>query len=384
MNLDHFLDFFTKNLQTIIEVNIIVIVIFTMLLLFVLVRRSKTDEEGQFSKIEEALKKVLDNTRAPRTLNELPDLATQAKKDEVELPPELAERLMQDEEPSAASKNSTVTAMAAAPSATAPTAVSAAASGDMEALKKSLNDKQLQIENLTKSIREAEAKAQAATTSAAATSPAADPGLQNKIKELESKLAEYEIIEDDIADLSLYKQENTRLKQELENLRSKGGDSGGDSGKSANGENLMKEFEEAVADQKGQQKPADPVMAEFEAAVAEQKAEKKSSTADEVSEVLSDDIMKQFAAAVSGEEIVSANAIATPIVDVNAGPDEDAHTPGALDSEGHAIDTDKMMNEIGDLEQHSASEVKSDEVLEKDIDTEKMASEATGLHVEKS
>lgn len=44
--------------------------------------------------------------------------------------------------------------------------------------------------------------------------------LAERIKELEGRLAEYEILEDDIADLSLYKDENTRLKSELDKLRS--------------------------------------------------------------------------------------------------------------------------------------------------------------------
>lgn len=44
-------------------------------------------------------------------------------------------------------------------------------------------------------------------------------GLKAQIKELQSKLAEYAIIEDDIADLCLYKEENARLKEEVERLK---------------------------------------------------------------------------------------------------------------------------------------------------------------------
>lgn len=43
--------------------------------------------------------------------------------------------------------------------------------------------------------------------------------LQTKIAELEAKLNEYEIIEDDIADLSRFKEENEELRRELEGLR---------------------------------------------------------------------------------------------------------------------------------------------------------------------
>jgi hypothetical protein len=40
-----------------------------------------------------------------------------------------------------------------------------------------------------------------------------------KIKKLEERLSEYEIIEDDIADLSVFKEENMRLKRELEEIK---------------------------------------------------------------------------------------------------------------------------------------------------------------------
>lgn len=41
----------------------------------------------------------------------------------------------------------------------------------------------------------------------------------SRIKELEGKLAEYEILEDDIADLSLFKEENAKLKAELDAIK---------------------------------------------------------------------------------------------------------------------------------------------------------------------
>lgn len=45
--------------------------------------------------------------------------------------------------------------------------------------------------------------------------------LMARINELEERLVEYEIIEDDIADLSLYKTENEKLKEELQSLRAR-------------------------------------------------------------------------------------------------------------------------------------------------------------------
>ncbi|MCB0366718.1 MAG: hypothetical protein H6624_15660 [Bdellovibrionaceae bacterium] len=82
-----------------------------------------------------------------------------------------------------------------------------------------------------------------------------------KIRDLEGKLAEYEIIEDDIADLSLYKEENARLKRQLEEMGDAVGATSGkveepvaDEGKEEEevaatgekGEDLVKEFAQAV------------------------------------------------------------------------------------------------------------------------------------------
>jgi hypothetical protein len=105
---------------------------------------------------------------------------------------------------------------------------------ELSNLKKALEDKEKQIVVLQE-------KAAAATKAAAA--PNADPGAsaaaaaaqaaaglaekeradyEAKIKELEARLAEYEIISEDIADLSFYKEENARLTKELESLRGGG------------------------------------------------------------------------------------------------------------------------------------------------------------------
>jgi len=56
--------------------------------------------------------------------------------------------------------------------------------------------------------------------------------LRKKIAELEAQLQEYELIEDDIADLSTYRAENEKLKEALRQLKSQLGDSS-ESGKDA-------------------------------------------------------------------------------------------------------------------------------------------------------
>ena len=82
---------------------------------------------------------------------------------------------------------------------------------DLAGLKVELQSRANMIEELSRKV--AEAKASDGTSSE----------LTNKIKSLESKLSEYEIIEDDIADLSNFKEENARLKKEIEELKRGGG-----------------------------------------------------------------------------------------------------------------------------------------------------------------
>lgn len=84
--------------------------------------------------------------------------------------------------------------------------VSPASAAELEALKK-------ELEQRAKIIQDLSAQVESVKTQDASSE------LLAKIKNLEGKLAEYEVIEDDIADLSLYKEENAKLKKELEQLK---------------------------------------------------------------------------------------------------------------------------------------------------------------------
>lgn len=91
----------------------------------------------------------------------------------------------------------------------------------------SVSDEELQKLRLELSEKERlleELKAQA--SSAPSVSAEADNAfaeekkkLEDKIHDLEARLAEYEIISEDIADLSFYKEENSKLQKELESLK---------------------------------------------------------------------------------------------------------------------------------------------------------------------
>jgi hypothetical protein len=101
-------------------------------------------------------------------------------------------------------------------------------------LKKALNEREAKIAALMTDIEALKRATEKATEKAAEKAAekanvTADGGvapadvdvraMQLKLAELQAKLAEYEIIEDDIADLSMYREENKQLKSELERLK---------------------------------------------------------------------------------------------------------------------------------------------------------------------
>ena len=193
--------------------------------------------------------------------------------------------------------------------------------------------------------------------------------VNSRIKELESKLAEYEILEDDIADLSLYKEENARLKDELEKAKTSSpialaAESMPVSAPPTSGDDIVAEFAEAVGQEATSEATAvaapmvipetgDP-MADFESVVA---LEKKVTSAppavvaapppEPEPAVEGDDLFGEFAAAPKAED------------------------------EG-SLDTDKMMAEMAALVSVDSTGDASGG-LEEMSDIEKMAAEATNL-----
>lgn len=87
---------------------------------------------------------------------------------------------------------------------------------EIEILKKELEAKKKEIEDF---------KGLSLTTpaSVAGMSDEEKAKLESKMKELEAKLAEYEIISEDIADLSFYKEQNVKLQKEIDSLKANGG-----------------------------------------------------------------------------------------------------------------------------------------------------------------
>ena len=160
-------------------------------------------------------------------------------------------------------------------------------------------ERELQIEVLQIALKEARDQAAQALAMAPAggvDSPAAESAMKTKIDELEAKLFEYEIITDDIADLSLYKDENARMKSEIDDMRSR--------------------LDAAVAAAASVPEPAfvpepasvpAPVPAASVSRIAqEQEAELKFEKAEKFELDINDDVMKAFAEAVDSGRIEKA------------------------------------------------------------------------------
>lgn len=226
-----------------------------------------------------------------------------------------------------------------------------ASAPEYQALKKELEEKKVEVQTLKERVADV---AEDNT-----------PELLAKIKGLESRLAEYEIIEDDIADLSHYKEENERLKKQL------AGDAGATSAPEAEAAETAAEaevetspiaddFSKAVDDLESQvAKPAEPV--------AKKAAAKKTEAAPASAAPINDDEVPVEKAAAAASSDVFAE-----YQDVDGESDPMA---GLGD-----IDTNRMLEEIQGLE----AEAGSADVLTQAPDVEKMVEEAKKLPKEKS
>ncbi len=170
----------------------------------------RTPDEEALKDIEDTLKKLLQATQNDGTVVQ----ATKQIKDA-------------DAGKIATAAATPATAAAAAPAgASAPAAavtpeaaaLAAAAAVDADTMLKIKSEN----EQRAKKIQELETQLKTAQDEMVKKGGASDPADKKKIEELEKKLGEYAIIEDDIANLNLYKEENVRLKTELDRMKSAG------------------------------------------------------------------------------------------------------------------------------------------------------------------
>jgi len=105
--------------------------------------------------------------------------------------------------------------------------VGGASSAELAALKEQLNSSIAKQDDLTKTISQlagekADLESKLASAGAGAAASGDSKDLLDKISKLESKLAEYEVIEDDLANLKRYQQEVKQLRAQLEALKAGG------------------------------------------------------------------------------------------------------------------------------------------------------------------
>lgn len=242
--------------------------------------------------------------------------------------------------------------------------------GDDAAMNAALREREARIAELQSEIAKLRAdidNVQSLTGMTVGGGAAVDTGkiseLEGKIDELKARLQEYEIIEDDIADLSLYKDENARLKHEIKRLREEAPEA------AAAVPTAEEEAEKAKADA-----PPPPVLPEPTA----------EPVGDPAAELLAgepgdeDDVMKQFASAVQVQKApppdaefkVEANPFGTASPEAPAEEAHDADSPLAFE-----LDPEKIMSEVSTL----SAEAVADSALEETLDTDKLLAEVDSL-----
>lgn len=276
--------------------------------------------------------------------------------------------------------------------------VVAAAGGseDTQKLATEINQLKAELETRQKTIEELKAAGGAAAGASAA--PAAAGGMSDEekakldaqLKELQAKLSEYEIISEDIADLSFYKEQNAKLTKELEAI--KGGAAPAASaappppaqkvdaapaGATAEAPAKPKE-EPAIVGKSKTSEPAPvevasapeapPVVAAAEAAPVAAAAP----AADPAVNVVDNDLMAEFNAAVEKQQ--SETGAATPAA--AAAPEAPQEEASGVDL--GAMDVDKMMAEAAAIKS-DGPEISAEQALGVGLDENKLLQEATAL-----
>jgi hypothetical protein len=209
-----------------------------------------------------------------------------------------------------------------------------AASVDQEELAKAIQERDRKLAELGAEIKKLQTDLQKAQQSAAdhVGTPTGDgsakevEALKAKMGEMQARLAEYEIIEDDIADLSLFKEENAKLKSELESLKTQ----------LASGASIA------------QAAPAVPVTSPVTAPApslvsSEDEKTLKFEKAEKFELDPNDDVMKEFAAAVQIQRAPPAEALSSvPAEGAGPAPDDaqaaiDAMFAGAMREQAEPV-----------------------------------------------
>ncbi len=282
MNLDHFLDFWSRYNQTIIQSLIVVTLIFIVALVFITLFGSKNEGSGNAQvglspELEKSLQKMLDNQTKAAVFDF-------SKAQENGAPSSIATQVG---------------------------AASSEAIAQLESLKSEMAAKEKKIQELNTQLSQA-------VSQSTKELKVDNSGADSRVSELEARLAEYDIISEDIADLSRYKQENEKIKAELASLKSGGASSSQMESVAATAPIAPPElniaaaatqpdaFERIIQAPDLQVVSSDPNPS----AVPPESPEIAANAA------IDDDLMKEFAAAVEGQKVATqATAVPAPGAD---------------------------------------------------------------------
>lgn len=137
--------------------------------------------------------------------------------------------------------------------------------------------------------------------------------LEQKVKDLEGRLSEYEIISEDIADLSFFKEENSRLQKEIESL--KGGGPASQSAPPMPAPEVVAPPAEPTAPEPPAPQAVAPPMEPAPQAEQTPKDPNDPLAAPTASSTVDDDIMKEFAKAIEEQKTATTAAQPKPPVD---------------------------------------------------------------------
>lgn len=252
----------------------------------------------------------------------------------------------------------------------------------------------VQVEQLKKELVEKEARlADSSANAGAGLDVDERKKLDGQIKELQNKLAEYEIISEDIADLSHFKEENVRLKKELEAVRQGGGSAAASAPvASASPEPVATP---APAAEVAAPAPApaaaagsdiidDDIMAEFARAVEAQK--KTTAEGGEAVAAASVEAVAELPLDVAADSAMSSSPAVEPVIEAAAPVAAAVEEKSAPEENSSAVmgqmDIDKMMSEADAIPEESEATLNA---LEAALDADKLLAEASefeGPHAE--
>lgn len=300
MTIENFLSFWSHHNTAIIEGLVALIIISSLYLAF----RSlfaKRGGDGDFagahvevdtSKIEKTLQKILDNqaksAKAGQAAKSTKAKAAAAEDMGMDIDLDDLESSALGEEADQMTNQSTALLSEASPAAIAESPA------EVAQLKLSLAESQAKIEELL-----AQLAAQPSANTGAGISAEEKEAFQNQIQDLEARLAEYEIISEDIADLSKYREENEQLKLELSQALAKSGASPA----AAAAPTPEPALEPAPVEAPTPSEPIEEPPADTEGAPA---------TEENSAELIDEELMREFAAAVEGQKAAAAAAKETP------------------------------------------------------------------------